>query len=545
MPDEGSEKDKFTKTYAALGIGLICVVFGVPLWWKTTEIYRVQLPYSDIDRLSQTEIRYAVDVKVVSFDGKLADTLPDITKGLQEALAHERNAGVQAAYRVQAVGASEKHWKLLNESKTLEGLDAQFWLPGTLQNSQYPVLLLPQSSPLASKLPFLGSHGNLIITNNQPDVSSMVHQIEVLLRDVLVREGAVEKSLDAAQGLRTQKPDKDSMRWFRSQPGYDVTFTLINPQPDLVDVQWNIQGGIHAYFDPLLNKLANFTSVSVTSQVLHYVGLVISPTRKGNDSYYTEQDLPHLINPLESKLGSHASNNADLNFVVYVPTRDSSPLYIQDENGEKVKSNAFLSPRWGGILIYNVDVGKDAPLPAPVDVNMKTVMEVFITQLRLLLNIHVQIPNKLLTVPQLTKEAITDWELSAWLRCRCVENLATAKASLQSLSQLLGEIGNIVINDEIGQEVEDAVSSIMLSQDLLTSSLLYDAYEASHKAIVASEKAFFDPSLLELLYFPEDQKFAIYIPLFLPISIPVITSVVAALKFLRQYYSKPKELKKD
>ena len=40
------------------------------------------------------------------------------------------------------------------------------------------------------------------------------------------------------------QPDKDSMRWFRSNPGYDVTFTLVNPQPDVVDVQWDIQAGV-------------------------------------------------------------------------------------------------------------------------------------------------------------------------------------------------------------------------------------------------------------------------------------------------------------
>ena len=45
------------------------------------------------------------------------------------------------------------------------------------------------------------------------------------------------------------------------------------------------------------------------------------------------------------------------------------------------------------------------------------------------------------------------WEVSAWLLCRCVENLATSTSTLRSLAQLLEEIGNIVINDEIGKEV--------------------------------------------------------------------------------------------
>jgi hypothetical protein len=48
--------DKTIQTYAALGIGIVCILFGVPLWWKTTEVYRVSLPYSDIAELSKTQV---------------------------------------------------------------------------------------------------------------------------------------------------------------------------------------------------------------------------------------------------------------------------------------------------------------------------------------------------------------------------------------------------------------------------------------------------------------------------------------------------------
>lgn len=54
-------------------------------------------------------------------------------------------------------------------------------------------------------------------------------------------------------------------------------------------------------------------------------------------------------------------------------------------------SNAFLSPRWGGVMIYNVDVPSSAKLPYPVELDMHRLMEVFLTQIRLLLNIEVQV----------------------------------------------------------------------------------------------------------------------------------------------------------
>ena len=59
--------------------------------------------------------------------------------------------------------------------------------------------------------------------------------------------------------------------------------------------------------------------------------------------------------------------------------------------GNRVASNAFLSPRWGGILIYNTETPGNGTAPTTISVDVKRVMEVFLTQLRLLLNIHVQV----------------------------------------------------------------------------------------------------------------------------------------------------------
>ena len=57
-----------------------------------------------------------------------------------------------------------------------------------------------------------------------------------------------------------------------------------------------------------------------------------------------------------------------------------------------------------------------------------------------------------------------------------------------------------------------------------------EALRLSRLAVANSETAFFDASLLELLYFPQDQKFAIYIPLFLPVSVPIVKGAVQAIK---------------
>lgn len=42
---------------ASLAFAFIIVVIGFPMWWKTTEVYRVPLPYDKINRLDTDPIR--------------------------------------------------------------------------------------------------------------------------------------------------------------------------------------------------------------------------------------------------------------------------------------------------------------------------------------------------------------------------------------------------------------------------------------------------------------------------------------------------------
>ena len=77
---------------------------------------------------------------------------------------------------------------------------------------------------------------------------------------------------------------------------------------------------------------------------------------------------------------------------------------------------------------------------------------------------------------------------------------------LQSLSQLLGEISNIVINDAVGDSIFKAVVCIERAAHFLTLGKLMEAFNESKDAFLSAEAAFTDPSLLALLYFPDDQK---------------------------------------
>lgn len=67
-------------------------------------------------------------------------------------------------------------------------------------------------------------------------------------------------------------------------------------------------------------------------------------------------------------------------------------------------------------------------------------------------------------------------------------------------------IRNIVINDDVGIAINEAYVNIVKAKHHLKQNNLVEAVTYARQAFESSERAFFDPSLLALLYFPDDQK---------------------------------------
>ena len=127
-----------------------------------------------------------------------------------------------------------------------------------------------------------------------------------------------------------------------------------------------------------------------------------------------------------------------------------------------------------------------------------------------------------------------------WCNARTLENILDSKSTLSSLAHLLSQIPNIVISEDIGDIVQTSVANILTGSDQLRLGNLRKSYSHSRKALELSETAFFDKSLLKLLYFPDDQKYAIYIPYFLPVGFAVILSLKSLVQFFKEEMKKIK-----
>ncbi|XP_020619442.1 GPI transamidase component PIG-S-like isoform X2 [Orbicella faveolata] len=536
--DAKALSEKRTQALVSLSVGVIFICIGIPLWWNTTKVYRASLPYAEIEQLNQLKLRFVTNFKVVLLGLQDPVALKD---EIEKKLSKERDYSVvSAAYKLTVERKdstdSAAVFKELKE-RTLQELDDYFQQQDNVANEerhQYSFFVLPYESLESNAIDaYVGKYFHCILYNNKDPVK-LASAITEVVRSIFVSEEEVNKAFTLASKREFAKDTVESMRAQKSITGFQVSFTLLNSDPDLVLAEWDIESAVQKYLDPFLMKIPHL-DITVDSQVLHYSSIKLNPHKDGNTFYLPYDDLPHMINPVEAKLGSHISLYPSLNFVVYVPSQRHTPLYMKNKDGERSSSNAFLSPQWGGIMIYNVErtAIENNTKPQQIAVDMKSVMNIFLSQLKLLLGWKPVKPLDGIEMRLVGDVGVTKWEQESLMRLKTMEYLATSTITLTSLAQLLGKISNMVINDHIQEQVEQALEAIHQSTTALQDGNLTAAVLTAKKAIRSSEEAFFDPSILELLYFPDDQKYAIYIPLFLPISLPVLLSLRQAIRWYR------------
>ncbi|KAM9348355.1 GPI transamidase component PIG-S [Symphorus nematophorus] len=545
---------------AALSIAAVVIIVGVPLWWRTTETYRAWLPVSQIKELANLQLQLSADVEVVFARGTVTPEQQKkvpLTQTHDEEYVIDEDTALRYRYETRYRTATIMEEDALNQPTAAEA-DLSLHTLSESPCGSLVVYVIPKSSSL---LPedvdvYIGQRRTALLRiGAQMRVGRTLEQLlahlEPRIKQVLQVMSFSHTDITAALSDRVRlspgnkESIADSMRAFKSSPGYEITFSLLNPDPKSHRLHWDIEGAVQTYIQPLLTKLAPLANFSIDSQTLYYAMLGVNPRfDSGRSAYILNSDsLAHVINPVEARLGSNAaSSNPVLNFLLYVPDAHHSPLHIHDHKKQEVLSNAFHSPRWGGIMVYNVNgfYGPETAFPVDITINMAKVMGVFLAQLRLLLGVQSSTPPAGFLVAPCSSSGLADWELDRLMWSRSVENVATATTTITSLAQLLDQIGNIVINDNIAQQVSSAVTSLQLAVAELEAGNLGFALQYSKEAILASERAFFDPSLLHLLYFPDDQKFAIYIPLFLPMCVPILLSLLKIVSEARQRHREKK-----
>ncbi|KAG0278990.1 GPI transamidase component [Linnemannia exigua] len=483
------------------------VLLGLPLWWKTTRVYRAELPYDSIEQWNQWKTcrpRFPIRVNLHLPETEQQQsgetpTLKDITQGVTS--------------RVQEMRAA--------------------------QGIKGPLLAVE----FIAGNPWKGPTNHIIDAIVQ--TSDAVFESE---------EKILWQLLDTNEDTQGIHKVQDQLKTVKYAPGYQLTFSLFSGDASNGVREWKMQEAINAYLAPFINTMSMVSKFTIESQIQHYASLTFTPQLENGsqEHFLTPDSLPNFINAAEWSLASTVSSLPSLNFLTYVPKPSESPLVIKTtQSAPKSSTNSFLIPRWGGVAILNREAERTKGTqehPELITIQeLEPVMRVFLAQLRDLLGVTdlstSSSPSFPIVFHKSLSEAPTTWELDSLLRRRSAENLVDSLATISSLARLVRNTPNMVVLDHIQKDVTEALRDIARSCEHLSRQEYVEALAASRDGLVKSETAFFDPTMVSMLYFPDEHKYAIYMPLFVPISVPLLMSLLRELKRLKEKKKQAKQNK--
>ncbi|KAL5228410.1 hypothetical protein ABZP36_016675 [Zizania latifolia] len=319
-----------------------------------------------------------------------------------------------------------------------------------------------------------------------------------------------------------------------------LSFSLLNADPSDWVYDWEFEKISERMLIPVIEALRPIANINIESQVLYH-------TPKSSYSYSDDKlgatvltmgDIPFFVNSNEWHLDTSISatgRSKVLQFVVYIPSARECPLYLQLPDGKLSKTNAFISPMWGGVVIWNPPscsktLGALNKMPSQ---ELMETIEIFIGQLRQLFGLkssyHAQIMDgvtKFITSPK----GFAQWELDLLYRHHACSNLLSCLTTLESLSSLVQSLPRMIVMDEIGRQVELSLEAASLAQRNATLGLSDSSAVSATRARALAEDAFFHPSIMSISYASIEHYFAIYMPFFAPVSLHVLLAVIKELK---------------
>jgi len=310
-------------------------------------------------------------------------------------------------------------------------------------------------------------------------------------------------------------------RSFKYSPTYHLTFSLFTPTA--VPSNWDIEGALETYLSPLLESLSSISKFTVDSQVQLYATLSPSipvPEHDADKGAWTlrKADLSGFVNAAEWPLSPSIGAGPTINFILYVPAGHQSPLVIQENGG-----NSWLVPQWGGVQILNPQElqGKPTTGSKLSKEDLRPAMQTFSNQLLSLLGLP-QSPSSL------------PLRMSTLTRVHAASLIFSASSTLGALARLTKTLPSIAIPDTVAHDVQQTITHLQQACNDLRDGRFHKALESARTAEAEAERAFFERSMVGQVYFPDEHKVAVYLPLLGPVGVPLIMAAVKEIRSMRK-----------
>ena len=353
--------------------------------------------------------------------------------------------------------------------------------------------------------PFIASEIRKVFDNEKDSVSYLLSQSAFAARgqnDLLSPE--VKAGLDAK-----------STRAFKYASTYHLTFSLFTSSAS--PSAWDVEQALDESIRPLLERMSSISRCTVDTQVQLYASFSPSIAGPQYDSSTREwklqrSDLSGFINAAEWPLSPDIGSGPTINFVLYVPSKDQSPLVLAETGG-----NSWLVPQWGGVQILNPTGEQPDKLTAE---DLRPAMLTFSEHLSSLLGVSQSPPSLSLRISSLTRE-------------RAMSLILSTSSTLGALARLTLKLTSIAIPNSVAKSVDETLHKLDQACQDLREGRYQIALENARIAEGEAEQAFFEPSMVGQVYFPDEHKVAVYVPLLGPMAVPLVMAAVKELKKLR------------
>lgn len=153
-----------------------------------------------------------------------------------------------------------------------------------------------------------------------------------------------------------------------------------------------------------------------------------------------------------STLASSENLDPIIQFILYVPSASNRPLQIKQSTGSISRSNAFITPQWGGVAIFN------PPAPSSSSkIELDQPFRHFSEQLHLLLGVpYSPRPDARVGGP------ISQWQIDGMIRRRLEEATRESVETLRGIRQLVEGTPNMRVGEEVVRDVKRSLDELDL-----------------------------------------------------------------------------------
>ncbi|PVI02332.1 hypothetical protein DM02DRAFT_308243 [Periconia macrospinosa] len=529
-PPQESTRSLWLRRTVILSFWAVAVLLGLPVWWKTTAIYRSDLPLQAMSDWAEGKIgkpvfplRIAVEAPILPQDThSLIQTTQHVLDDLNEFSAHQlrlmpvdppltANASQHVVVDGTRNSGDDKDTTLLIRLIPVETGET----PRSYLQPYSPTLHVYYSPSHISSVSSTASPLAAFIARELHDIFAEEQaQLAYLLSTTSGEHIAKVHSLPQETAAELQRR---STRVLKYAPTYHLTFSLFTPTS--TPSAWDIEAALRQYMAPLLESFSAISNFTIDTQVQLYATLSPSfppPEYDENAKAWTlrNEDLSGFINAAEWPLSPSIADGPTVNFALYVPEQSQSPLLVKDSG-----ASSWLVPQWGGVAILNPPSTEQdaAPLSALSKEALAPAMQTFSNQLI-----------SLLGLPQ--TPASLPLRLSTLTRVRAASLVFSASSTLGALAQVYQKLPSIPVPDTVAKSVDLALQHLQQACDELREGRFQGALEHARIADGEAEKAFFERSMVGQVYFPDEHKVAVYLPLLGPIAVPLLMAALKEIK---------------